>query len=620
MPRRLSLLTVTMLAFAASAVAPFADAHPAAAAEPPKPKLLVIVSIDQFPTEYLLRFSQHFGPGGFRRMMDSGAFYTECRHQHAFTETGPGHATISTGAWARQHGIAHNSYFDPRAGDTVYCVADPEFPAIPATPGRRDRAKPTMGRSPRNLLADTVGDQLKMATFGKGRVVSVAMKDRAAILMGGQAADEVYWYDESTGKFVTSFYYRSDLAAWVAAYNAQDLAKRAGLTPLPPKAKPADPKAGPDAKDAKDAKEAKPGEPSYEWPLLLDEKLYAHLPENNPKLKVPDGMGVKFPHALPKGAELLKALWTTPFGNEMVLNLAMAAVEGEKLGRGEATDLLCVGFSCNDPVGHAFGPHSREVMDMTLRTDRQIAALLEFLDAKVGADKYAVALTSDHGVTPIHDRAAQAGVSTYRAVPAKLREAGEAALAGAFGPSAKPYIRATDGSTVFLDWSVLAERKVERPRAERVLADALLRESSAGTGGGAGIAAVFTRSELSLLPCGPEAGEEAAVLLARDFHAVRGGDVIVQMLPYTSGGKEADSSAAAEKPAPIERPTGAGHGSLYEADQRVPLIFYGAGIAPGRHRRRCGVVDLAATVCELAGIPRPSACQGRPLPEVFGGK
>lgn len=591
-----------------SALAVLLLAASAPAAEPPA--LVVVVSVDQFATEYLTRFDKHFRPGGFKRLMDSGAFFVEARHRHAATATGPGHATISTGAWAGRHGIIGNGWFDPKAGADVYCVEDREFPEIPAVPGKRDRTKPVTGRSPRNLLANTLGDQLKIATQGKARVVSVALKDRSAILMGGHAADEVYWYDTGTGAFITSFYYRSDLADWVRHFNGLPYLERTGL-----KVESGDPAAEEDDADApKDKKPAGKKDAKKEpkgpvWRTLLPEDAYKHLPENNPKMSVGD-LGLKFPHKLPaKDGDLFKAVYGTPFGNNLVLNLAMAAIDNERLGKGPVTDLLCIGFSSNDSVGHMFGPHSREVMDTVLRTDVQIETLLNFLDARVGKGRYIVALTSDHGVTPIHNEARLAGAPTYRTVPAKIREAGERALVAAFGAAERPYIRGSGGGAIYLDWDLLAARKIDRPQAERILADAVLRQP--------GVVAVHTRSELSLLPAGAEAGDEIPVLLARDFHPVRSGDVFVVTPPFSSSGT-APTGEKPEREKPEERPLGAGHGSPYEEDQRVPILLYGAWIAPGKHRRRVGVPDLAPTLAELMGISRPSACQGRPLEEVLG--
>jgi len=570
-----------VLLFVSITRSPAADAPPVVPAPPAGPQLLVIVSIDQFPTEYLIRFENRFAPGGFRRLMNEGAYFLECRHRHAETATAPGHATISTGAWASRHGIISNSWFDPAINDARYSVADVEFPQVGSFTGRRDRTKHTMGRSPRNLLADTIGDQIKIAGFGKGMVVSIALKDRSAILMGGHAGDEVYWFDSATGKFVTSFYYRSDVAPWVAHFNNLPFAERLGR------------------KDEK----------KIVWNTLLPEKEYEHLPANSPKLKAPDGVGAKFPHELPKEPEIFKAIYTTPLGNDLVLNLVTAAVENERLGKRGALDLLCVGFSSNDPVGHAFGPHSREVMDTVLRTDLQIKTLLDLLDARVGKGKYVLALSSDHGVTPIHDRSADLGVSTGKFIPTKVREAGEQALAGAFGVAARPWIQGSQGSHLYLDRAQLAAKGIDTARAERVLADAVT--------GKPGVARVYTRSQLSAMPADPENGDDMPVLFARDFHPARSGDVLVQMQPFTSSSTTADSNPAVERPAANERPTGASHSSPYEPDQRIPLIIFGGNVPAGRHRVRCGVPDLAATVCELLGVPRPTACQGRVLEAVF---
>lgn len=556
-------------------------------------RLVVIIAVDQLRADYLQRFARHFEPGGFRRFLDTGAVYTECRHRHATTSTGNGHAVISTGSFASRHGIIENEWWDPLLGRTVYCVEDRESPTLPPVPGPRDRAKPNEGKSPRLLLVNTIGDQLKMATHGRARVVSIALKDRSAILMGGHAADEVYWYDTNDGNFVTSFYYRSNLAPWVEHFNRLPFLERAGLENefLPD-----------DDKKPKDAK----AEKKLAWRPLLPAAAYAHLPENNPKISVGD-LGTGFPHVLPKEPALFKTVYGTPFGNELVLGMVGAAVDALKLGRGEAVDLLCVGFSSNDAVGHAFGLQSREVMDITVRTDRQLARLFTMLDERVGPGKWTAALTADHGVTPINDIAHKLGVATWRVVIDKLRTKCEQTLAARYGVAARPYIRNAGSGGIHFDWELLAERKIDRAEAARVVADLLCREE--------GVAIAMTRDQLLATPTSPESGESLAVLLARDYHVARGPDVVMELLPLGSAANTDPARGTVEKP--VQRPTGANHGAPWDEDMRVPMLLMGPGIPAGRFRRRVGVDDLAPTIAELLRIPRPSAAQGRVLEEVL---
>lgn len=586
-------------------VCPAAEPAPApVAAGSAPPRLVVLVSIDQFRADYLVKYADLFGEDGFRRLQREGAWFTQCRHGHALSETGPGHAVLATGAWGRRNGIVSNAWFDGRAGVPVYCVEDPASPEIPAAPPA-DKPEPKdtpktdpkdapktdpktspkpagpkypvntgahkyKGVSPKNLIAATLGDQLKIATAGKARVISLSLKDRAAILMGGHTADGAYWFDTSNGKFTTSTFYRKELPAWVRTFNSECPA---------------------------DAWKGKT------WERLLAESAYAGLRADAAAFEKPLAkMGNAFPHRLPMPAEgsdpkkrvlhsdYYKALMTTPFGNDLLLALTKRAVEHEALGADAVPDLLAISLSANDYCGHSWGPYSHEVLDMTVRTDRQIADLLNFLDARVGAGRYVLALSADHGCCPMPAYAKSLGLTAGHADPEGVAAAAEAALVNAFGGHPdRPWVIATGDWALYLNLPLLAEKRVDRAAAEKVAAEALAALPET--------AAVFTRSRLAEVPAGRDAGDAWEVFWSRDFHPLRSGDVCVSFRPFFTWNARYPSN----------------HGTVYEEDQHVPLLFFGTGVKPGRHDGRVYAVDLAPTLAALLGISPPAAADGRVL-------
>ena len=350
-----------------------------------RPKLVVLVVFDQMRGDYITRWADLFGPDGFERMKKGGVWFSECRVPYACTSTGPGHASLSTGAPPSVHGIVENEWYDRKSGANVYCCQPTRLydlvPPLPPEVQKADAKKPSrgsaLGYSPERLLAQTVGDALQEATNGKGRVFSLSIKDRTAVLMGGQKPTGAYCFDTRDGKFHTGAYYGRDAVhPWVAEFN-----------------------------------NAKPADAWFEqkWERLRPDLDYAKYsgPDDVPA-EAPgfNGQGRVFPHPF-KGAlaapakPYYEAVEASPAGNEMLLALTQKVIAAEKLGRGNVPDLLCVSFSSNDLLGHQYGPDSQEVMDITLRSDRTVAALLKFLDAEVGAGRYVMVVTADHGVCPL---------------------------------------------------------------------------------------------------------------------------------------------------------------------------------------------------------------------------
>ena len=363
----------------------------ALAQEPaPRPKIVVVIVIDQFRPDYLQRFRPYFGTGGFNLFLRRGASFTEAEYKHAVTLTCPGHAVVLTGTHANVNGMVNNQWYDAKSGQQEYCAADSLATLIGSS---------GPGRSPRNLIGSTVGDELKRSNGGRSRVITMAGKDRSAIMLGGHLADAAYWMEDSL--FVTSTHYMKELPAWVQQFNASGRVRSyAGKS----------------------------------WDRLLPRAAYAGMGRDYVAAEENvAGMGRTFPHRLAPDSSprFLDAFKATPFQNEVLLELAQAAVTNEKLGEDDDPDLLAVGLSANDLIGHAFGPNSHEVMDLTVRTDRLLERFFAFLEQQIGLRHVLIVLTADHGVAPLPELARDLDPGAGRLDPARIPAAAEAAHAGA---------------------------------------------------------------------------------------------------------------------------------------------------------------------------------------------
>ena len=335
-----------------------------------RPRLVLLVAVDQMRFDYLTRFRERF-KGGFARLLGQGAVFTNAHLEHYPTVTAVGHSTMLSGATPALSGIVGNDWYDREAGKNVTSVFDPAVEQVGAT---------GPASSPWRLLVSTLGDELKMAGR-RSRVIGLSFKDRSAILPVGRMADGAYWLDPATRRFVSSTWYSANLPAWVDVFNERRVAE---------------------------------GFAGAEW----------RSPGGDLLKKIPPG----------PGPELNAAVYESQFGNELLEAFAEAALEGEQLGQRDTTDVLSVSFSSNDAVGHRRGPDSEEVAEMTVRTDQVIGTLLAAVDRKVGAGRTLVVLTSDHGVAPLPELMAERRMPGGRMTTAQLADPVEAALAAAYGP------------------------------------------------------------------------------------------------------------------------------------------------------------------------------------------
>jgi hypothetical protein len=528
-----ALATLVSVLFGVGAPVSSASAYNA------QPKLIVVIVIDQFRGDYLERYHDKFGEGGFRLLLEHGANFTECNYDYANTRTAPGHATLFTGAYSDGHGIAANEWWDPKRKRMVTSVEDDDTKLVGITtdaPGGGSK----LGASPHNLLADTLGDELKLATHGQARVFSISLKDRAAVLPGGFAADAAYWIDPKSGTWITSTYYRPELPKWAQDFNASNRAAKYW---------------GRDWKDS-------------------NGEIWRSTAHRQGK----DGSDAGF----------YEVIGSTPFANEYELEFAKELVIEENLSDGQATDLLAISLSANDILGHQVGPDSPQMAAMALGLDRELADFFNFLGHQVGLANVWIALSADHGVSPLPDAAKKLRIPAANGNAGKLEAQINQALTLKFSPRhAVSYIR-LDYPVAWLDQDAFRAASIKEREAETAVGEALEQ---------AGLRGYFTKSQLA-------EGEVPPTALGRKFLHSYSPEASWYVLgvpePYTVG------------PA-----NGTDHASPYTYDTHVPLAFYGLPFRTGTYRTHAEPIDLAATLASLLGINAPTHSVGRVLTEAL---
>ena len=534
---RIGLLAVLMAAF----LSPVVHAE--------RPRLAVVISVDQLPQEYLERMQEGFSTNGiFERIFREGAEYTNCHHGQAITSTGTGHSVMLTGSFPNASGIIDNTWFDRHANRVVYCVEDSAHHLMGALASEG-------GLSPRNLLVSTLGDSLKLAN-PDSRVFALGLKDRAVVLMGGHLADGAYWFDTKSGNWITSSYYHKQLPGFLRVLNESGAA------------------------------EAHVGK---SWKPLCDDSQYVHCGSSAAtslatwRHEMPAEAGVKY----------FESMTVSPFGNDLTLATARVLIESEHLGRHAAPDLLLVNLSSNDYVGHQFGPQSLEVQDMTFRLDRQLAEFADYIDTQVGVGNWVLALSSDHGIAPIPEHAADLGLPAgrnplgdYESLAKKL----EAVLVQELGPTddGRRYIQHVDETSVYLQRGLPELRGDRFVQAQRVVRDALLDLPP--------VAAAFMRETL----LAGNATDPLTLQFQRTFNGKRSGDVLYALTCFKVSGKK-----------PAE------HGSPWEYDNHIPMLLWGAGIRPGKYTASITPASIAPTIARLLGVDAPSACAVPPLDDAL---
>ncbi len=515
-----------------------------------KPKLVVGIVVDQMRNDYIYRYWDRYGNGGFKKLVNNGYYLRNAHYNYVPTITGPGHASIFTGTTPRVHGIIANDWYDKASDKGLYCVKDENVKPVGTDVKSRKR-------SPVHLLSTTIGDELKLNSNGKSKVFGIALKDRSAIFPAGHAADAAFWYDDSTGYFISSTWYVKELPNWLNEFNAKQLPKsylQKGWNTL----KPIDTYSNSIADNNKYEKAAnKKDTPTfpYEYANYLVPGKYGMVKE-------------------------------TPYGNTITKDMAIACLKNEKLGKDEFTDLLTISFSSPDIIGHEYGPRSVEIEDVYLRLDLEIEELIKTLDIEVGANNYVLFLTADHGAAEVpnylKDNKIPADYFNEKKLEKELREYflktfnDEKILIGCFNQQ------------VFLDEDRLD--KINKQYVEQKLCDHLVT-----------IDAIAEAYPSVVLKNGSFDGRDAKALMQNGYNHQRSGNVAYELKPGWMDHEK----------------TGTTHGASYTYDTHVPIIFYGNGIEKGSSLNYYKITQIAPTISDLIKINYPNGCIDDPIEKVL---
>ncbi|MBT8280110.1 MAG: alkaline phosphatase family protein [Muriicola sp.] len=516
------------------------------------PKLVVGIVVDQMRYDYLTRFWDHYGDRGFKRLVNGGF---NCKNNHfnyTPTSTGPGHASVYTGTTPSTHGIIGNNWYDKVSGKIVYCASDDNYASVGTTAG-------TGKMSPHRMTVSTITDELRLFTQKRGKVIALALKDRGAVLPGGHMANAAYWFNGGAeGNWISSTYYMEELPRWVKNFNASDAAETY----------------------------KKP------WNTLKDIKTYK---ESGSDDNVYEGMfngetAPVFPHDLPAvwdNNSQFDLLRGTAYGNSLTTDFALAAIDGEDLGKDAITDFLAVSFSSTDYVGHQFGVNSKEIQDTYLRLDQDLERLLDVLDKKVGSGEYLVFLTADHGAVDVpaylKDQKLPAGYMDSQGMSSKFKEF----MSYTYGEA--DVIKNYSNAQFFLDHDVIQNLDLEVKDVQYAIGQELLSYD--------GISRVFTGYQMQH----NEYSRGIPYIVQNGYNQKRSGDVLLVLDPGVVYYPE----------------TGSTHGSPFPYDTHVPLLFYGKGISQGSTVERTEINDIAPTIASYLGIAFPNGTTGQPIEEVL---
>ncbi len=516
---------------------------------PARPKLIVGIVVDQMRFDYVYRYWDKLGSDGFKRLLSQGYNCRNVNFNYVPTFTGPGHASIYTGTTPSVHGIIANNWYDRDKGKTIYCVQDGAVNGVGAS---AEEGK----RSPRRMLGTSVCDQLRLSNNMQSKVIGVALKDRSSVLPAGHTASAAYWYEGGSGKFISSTYYMPQLPQWVADFNAKEFPKQYL---------------------------------AQDWSTLLPVEQYTEsLPDDNKYEGLFTGETKPvFPHKLSTLSETngkLGMIRSTPSGNTLTKDFAVAAIQGEQLGKGSATDFLCVSFSSPDYIGHMYGPQSVEIEDCYLRLDQELAAFFRFLDNYLGKNNVLVFLTADHGAVEVPqyllDIKVPAGYFDERMVIDSLQRS----LKRKFGDS---LVAAYENDQVFFDRRTIAAKGLDKKEIETYTVDFLMQFK--------GVAACMTASAISE----NQYTEAPKSLVQRGYNFRRSGDVCLILEPGWFG--------------EWSRKTGTTHGSPWNYDTHVPLYWWGWKVKTGTSEELYNITDIAPTICMMMNIQFPDGCTGKPI-------
>lgn len=511
-----------------------------------RPKLVVGIVVDQMRWDYLYRYQKRYTDGGFKRLLGEGFSCENTMIPYVPSVTAIGHTCIYTGSVPSIHGIAGNNFV--KEGKKVYCTDDDSVKPVGTT-------SEAGLMSPRNLWVSTIGDEMKIASNGRAKVVGVALKDRASILPAGHNPDGAFWFDDQTGCFITSSYYMDRLPKWVETFNSKRLPEQYL---------------------------------SQKWNTLYPKNTYAEstTDENEYENGIREGVKATLPLNLP---ELYKKygygiIRNTPFGNSLTLDMAKAAIDGEQLGADDETDLLAVSCSSTDYIGHQVGTHAIETEDTYLRLDKAIADFLAYLDSKVGKGNYLVFLSADHGAmnnaTFLQDRHIPAGSWDASATAKKLNHV----LAKEY-PEAGDIVKTVMNYQVFFNRDVIKSKQLDFDKIKQTVVNVLKEDPNVL------YACDMAKASTESIP------EEVKFRIINGYNRERSGDVVIILKPnfYAHGMKGTD------------------HGAWNSYDTHIPLVFMGWGIKHGATTKQTYMTDIAPTIAAMLHVQAPNGCVGKAI-------
>ena len=522
----------------------------------PRPKLVVGIVVDQMRWDYLYRFYDRYQQNGIKRLLNEGFSCDNTLIDYIPTFTAPGHSSIYTGSVPALTGIAGNDFIIQATGKSVYCTEDTSVRTV----GAESKAGQM---SPRNLLTTTVTDELKLATNFRSKVIGIALKDRGGILPAGHTADAAYWFDDKSGNWITSTYYMNELPQWVKDFNAQKLAE----TYL-----------------------------KLDWNPLFPVDTYTQTLPDDSKYEGKFS-GTSAPTLPVKTSALYKGnlgmIRSTPYGNTITLDMAVAAINGEQLGQHDQTDFLAVSFSSTDYIGHQFGPNSVEIEDTYLKLDQNFASLFTFLDAKLGKGNYTVFLTADHGAAHntafLKDHGIPAGIWDDGAVRDSLNKV----LSQKY--HVEKLVLSMANYQVNFNYKDLQYAKLDIDAVKKDCIDYL--EKSPGVA----YAVDLKKAQSANIP------EELRLRVINGYNSARSGEIQVILFPgWFTGHGSGDSG-----------PTGTTHGTWNPYDTHIPLVFMGWGVPHGHLNRETHMTDIAPTIAALLHIQAPNGNIGKVIPEAL---
>lgn len=515
-----------------------------------RPKLVVGLVVDQMRWDYLYRYNDNYGVNGFKRLLSQGFSCENTLIPYVPTYTAVGHTCVYSGSIPAITGIIGNNWYDKATGKSVYCTDDS---TVKTVGNSSDAGK----MSPANMWTTTVTDELRLSNNFKSKVIGIALKDRGAILPAGHSGNAAYWYDDKSGKWITSSYYMQQLPSWVNGFNQKDLPSVYM---------------------------------SRQWNTLLPLSKYVQsTADDKPyESRIKGDSGVIFPHKLSTYGEANKyaSFKTTPFANTYTFDFAKAAIENENLGRNTVPDFLAISISSTDYIGHSFGPNSIEIEDTYLRLDADIADFLGYLDKKLGAGNYLFFLTADHGVAHIPAFLKENRIPAGNMEDTVITKELNAMIDAEYGVS--KVVRKVMNYQVYLDLETIQKAGKDEAMVKKSVIRALMQQSYIVN------AFATDKIEQATLP------QPQKQMMINGYNPKRSGDIQFIYKPgYFDGGRK-----------------GTTHGLWNPYDSHIPLLWFGWKIKPGKTNRETYMTDIAPTIAALLKIQAPNGNVGKVITEL----